>query len=48
VLVLRFGGFKVFRLLRPGAFGLILGICFILTFWMGVHFLVPGPPLIIE
>lgn len=48
VLVLRFGGFKVFRRLRPGAFGLILGICFILTFWMVVHFFVPGPPLIIE
>jgi len=48
VLVLRFGGFKVFRRLRPGAFGLILGICFILTFWMVVHFFIPGPPLIIE
>jgi hypothetical protein len=48
VLVLRFGGFRVFRRLRPGAFGLILGICFILTFWMVVHFFAPAPPLIIE
>ncbi|HIE53545.1 MAG TPA: hypothetical protein EYP85_17470 [Armatimonadetes bacterium] len=48
VLVLRFGGFRVFQRLRPGAFGLILGICFILTFWMVFHFFVPGPPLIIE
>lgn len=48
VFVLRFGGYKVFNALRPFAFGLILGICFILTFWILFHFFVPGPELIVE
>jgi len=48
VIVVRSLGHKGFRLLRPGAFGLILGICFILTFWLVFHFFVPGPPLVVE
>ncbi|NSW57395.1 MAG: hypothetical protein HPY44_15405 [Armatimonadetes bacterium] len=46
--VLRFFGFKAFASLRPAAFGFILGICFILTFWLVFHFFIEGPPLLIE
>jgi hypothetical protein len=46
--VLRFFGYKVFAQLRPAAFGLILGICFILTFWLVFHFFIEGPPLLVE
>jgi len=48
VVVVRFFGFATFRKLRPGAFGLILGICFILTVWIVLHFVWEGPTLIIE
>lgn len=47
-MVVRSFGYKGFRLLRPAAFGLILGICFILTFWIVVHLFVEGPPLVVE
>lgn len=46
--VMRWAGFQFWRQLRPGAFGLILGICFILTLWIVLHFIWPGPVLIIE
>lgn len=46
--VLRFFGYKAFAALRPAAFGFILGICFVLTFWLVFHFFVEGPPLVIE
>ncbi len=46
--VLRFFGYKTFAALRPAAFGLILGICFILTLSIVFHFFVEGPPLVIE
>ena len=46
--VLRFFGYKAFAQLRPAAFGLILGICFILTFWLVFHFFIEGPPLLVE
>jgi len=46
--VLRFFGFKTFGTLRPAAFGFILGICFVLTFWIVFHFFLEGPPLIVE
>ncbi len=48
VSVVRFAGYKAFSGYRPAAFGLILGICFILTVWLVVHMIVPGPPLLIE
>lgn len=48
VITLRIGGLKLFRDLRPIAFGLVLGICFILTFWLVFHLFVPGPPVIFE
>ena len=48
VVVVRVTGFKGFRALRPAAFGLILGICFILTFWLVFHFFYPTEPLVIE
>ena len=48
VAVLRFGGFALFRRLRPAAFGLILGICFVLTLWIVLHFIWEGPMLIVE
>lgn len=46
--VIRLAGYKSFAAYRPMAFGLILGICFILTVWLVVHMVVPGPPLLIE
>ena len=48
VAVVRFAGYKAFAHYRPAAFGLILGVCFILTVWLGIHMFVPGPPLLIE
>ncbi|MGQ9730706.1 MAG: DUF6785 family protein, partial [Candidatus Zipacnadales bacterium] len=48
VAVVRFAGYKSFSAYRPAAFGLILGICFILTVWLVIHMIVPGPPLLIE
>lgn len=46
--VLRFFGYRAFAALRPAAFGLVLGICVILTFWLVLHFFIEGPPLVIE
>jgi len=46
--ILRWAGYQLWRKLRPGAFGLILGICFVLTFWIVAHFFWPGPVLIVE
>jgi len=48
VTVVRLGGFKAFNRLRPGAFGLVLGVCVIITFWIIMHFIYPAPPVIIE
>lgn len=48
IIVLRFWGYKAFAQLRPAAFGFILGICFMLTFWLVFHFFVEGPPVLIE
>lgn len=48
VTVVRLGGFKAFNRLRPGAFGLVLGVCVIITFWIIMHFVYPAPPVIIE
>lgn len=48
VVVLRFFGYRAFAQLRPLAFGLILGISVILTFWIVFHFFVPGPELLTE
>ena len=48
VMVVRLAGYKAFARLRPAAFGLILGICFILTVWLVIHMFLPGPPLLIE
>ena len=46
--VMRWGGFQLYRSLRPVAFGLILGICSVLSFWILIHFFYPGPELLIE
>ncbi|MDW8026005.1 MAG: DUF6785 family protein [Armatimonadota bacterium] len=48
VAVLRFAGYKAWYDLRPAAYGLILGICFIITVWIIVHLFYPAPPVIIE
>ena len=48
VAVLRFAGYRAWYELRPAAYGLILGICFIITVWMLVHLFYPAPPVIIE
>jgi len=48
IAVVRFQGYKAFSAFRPAAFGLILGICFILTVWLVIHMFMPGPPLLIE
>lgn len=46
--VVRFMGYQAFQRLKPAAYGLILGICFILTFWPVFHFFIPGPELLQE
>lgn len=46
VTVTRLGGFRIFRRLRPAAFGLILGMNVIFTMWLLIHFIWPGPPAI--
>ncbi|MBC7287721.1 MAG: hypothetical protein H5T86_06695 [Armatimonadetes bacterium] len=48
VTTVRFFGFKAFGAMRPLAFGLITGLCFILSVWLFVHLVWPGPPLLIE
>ena len=48
VVVLRFFGYRAFAQLRPLAFGLVLGVSVILTFWIVFHFFVPGPELLTE
>jgi hypothetical protein len=48
VATLRFFGFKAFALMRPLALGLISGLCFILSVWLILHLIWPGPPLLIE
>ncbi|MEA3403812.1 MAG: DUF6785 family protein [Armatimonadota bacterium] len=48
VTVVKFGGFRAFNRLRPLAFGLILGVSVILTFWIVVHYFFPAPSLVVE
>jgi hypothetical protein len=48
VATVRFFGFKAFAALRPLAFGLIAGLCFILSCFLIIHMFWPGPPLLIE
>ncbi len=48
IVVVRFLGFSAFRRLRPAAFGLILGVCFILTVSLVVHFFYPAVSLVRE
>ena len=48
MLVVRFAGYQAFQRLKPAAYGLILGVCFIMTFWIVFHFFVPGKELIVE
>ncbi len=46
--VVRFGGYQTYHRLRPAAFGLILGVAFIVTVSIVLHFFYPAAPLIIE
>ncbi|MEN6545066.1 MAG: DUF6785 family protein [Armatimonadia bacterium] len=48
IIVVRFGGYKAFQRLKPAAYGLILGVTFIVSFWIVFHFFVPGAELIRE
>jgi len=48
IVVVRFGGYQTFQRLKPIAYGLILGVTFIVTFWIVFHFFVPGTELIRE
>ncbi len=48
VVTVRFFGFKAFGVMRPLAFGLVTGLCFILSVWLFIHLVWPGPPLLIE
>ncbi|MGD8237537.1 MAG: hypothetical protein PVH68_03210 [Armatimonadota bacterium] len=48
IVVVRFFGFSAFRRLRPAAFGLILGVCFIITVSLIVHFFYPAESLVRE
>ncbi|MEN6304046.1 MAG: DUF6785 family protein, partial [Armatimonadia bacterium] len=34
IIVVRFGGYKAFQRLKPAAYGLILGVTFIVSFWI--------------
>jgi len=43
VIVTQLGGFRIFRRVRPAAFGLILGMNVIFTIWLLIHFIWPGP-----
>ncbi len=45
--VVRLGGYRAFRRLRPAALGLILGMNVIFTVWLIVHMIWPGPPAIL-
>ena len=44
--VVRLGGYRTFRRLRPVAFGVILGMNVIFTVWLTIHMIWPGPPAI--
>lgn len=46
--VVKFGGYRAFNRLRPIAFGLILGVSVILTFWIVLHYFYPAPSLVRE
>lgn len=46
--VVRFGGYRAFNRLRPLAFGLILGVSVVLTFWIVIHYFYPAPSLVRE
>lgn len=48
VTVLRLGGYRAYRALRPVAFGLILGLSFVMTAWMILHYKWPGPAAIFD
>lgn len=48
IIVVRFMGYKAFQRLKPAAYGLILGVTFIVSFWIVFHFFVPGTELIRE
>lgn len=48
VVVVRVGGYRAFQRLRPIAFGLILGVSVVLTFWIVMHYFAPAPALVRE
>lgn len=48
VVVIHFGGYKVYRVLRPVAFGLIMGLCFNMTLWMILHYVWDAPSIIAD
>ncbi len=48
VTVVRFGGYRAFNRLRPLAFGLVLGVSVVLTFWIVMHYFYPAPSLVRE
>lgn len=48
VVVIRYGGNKAYRALRPAAFGIILGLCFIMTLWMLLHYIWDAPAVIFD
>jgi len=48
VTVLRFGGYRAYRALRPVAFGLILGLSFVMTIWMILHYKWDAPAAIFD
>ncbi|MGQ9730809.1 MAG: DUF6785 family protein [Candidatus Zipacnadales bacterium] len=45
--VVRLGGYRTFRQLRPVAFGLILGMNVIFIVWLTIHMIWPGPPALL-
>jgi len=48
VLTLKFGGHAAYRAGRPLAFGVVLGLSFVMTVWMILHYLWPAQALIYD
>lgn len=48
VITLRFGGHTAYRAGRPVAIGLVLGLCFVMTLWMILHYRWPAAALIYD
>jgi len=48
IFIIRYGGYRAYRVLRPAAFGIILGLCFNMTLWMILHYIWDAPAVIYD